>query len=85
MPTRLTRPNLGSLLGQPTVAAPRGPKRRFDPATASERHREQARRGGIAVRLANIAMHRLHPDDWRDLLAQANALVADELGPLPGD
>lgn len=79
------RPDLHNLLTHPTIPDPRGAKRRFDSATANERRREQSRRSSIAQRLAIIALRRFHPEDWSELLAQATTLVADELGPLPGD
>jgi hypothetical protein len=55
------------------------------PEVVKARVAEQRRRRSKAFGMASVAMSRLHPEDYKALLAQARAAVDAERGPLPGD
>ena len=60
-------------------------RRKLPPDVAKARQREQFRRHSAAGRLVLQALSRLHPEEYRSLLDQAQARLVAERGPLPGD
>jgi len=78
-----TEPKLLELIEKPRLTGNRVTN--LPPKVKQARQLEQMRRASRTRWMVLKAMSRLYPEDFTSLMTQANAYVAKERGPLPGD